>query len=256
MFTSEERARIRADLLERSAQDPHVSGAAITGSAAAEREDAFSDIDLAFGIEPAGALPDVMADWTRYLYQGHHALHHLDVRAGAWIYRVFLLASTLQVDLAFVPAADFRARAATFRLVHGRANPEQHKPPPAPEDMIGLAWLHALHARSSIARRRLWQAEYMISGVRDHTLALACLRHGLPASEGRGLDQLPPEVTAPFQDALVRRIDREDLLRALRTALDQLLVETRAADPQLAESLEPALLELGRSHEIRGSVER
>jgi hypothetical protein len=28
-----------------------------------------------------------------------------------------------------------------------------------------MGWLYALHARSSIARGRVWQAEYMISWV-------------------------------------------------------------------------------------------
>jgi len=254
MFTPEERARIRADLLERSSREPRVSGAAITGSAAAQREDAFSDIDLAFGIEPAGALPDVMADWTRYLYQEHNALHHLDVRSGPWIYRVFLLASTLQVDLAFVPAMEFRARAATFRLVHGIAQPDQHKAPPTPADIIGLGWLYALHARSSIARQRFWQAEYMIRGVRDHALALACIRHGLPSSEGRGLDELPHDVIASFEATLVRRIDRQDLMRAFRTALGRLLDEARALDRELAGRLEPVLRELAQLPSAREST--
>src|ERR671935_220226 len=73
--------------------------------------------------------------------------------------------------------------------------------------LIGYAWLYALHARSSLARGRLWQAEYMVSAMRDQALALACLRHGLPAREGRGIDLLPSEITAPLEEALVRRIE-------------------------------------------------
>jgi hypothetical protein len=54
--------------------------------------------------------------------------------------------------------------------------------PPDAEAIIGMAWLYALHARSCIARRKLWQAEYMISGIRDNALALACLRTAFPQS--------------------------------------------------------------------------
>ena len=39
MFNSEERDRLRSDLLEYAAKDQRITGAAITGSAAAERED-------------------------------------------------------------------------------------------------------------------------------------------------------------------------------------------------------------------------
>lgn len=179
MFTPEERARLRSELLTRVSADGRISGAAITGSGAAEREDRWSDIDLTFGVGEGAEMPDVLSDWTTRMYARHGAVHHVDMKAGAWIYRVFLLASTLQVDLAFVPAAEFRALAATFRLVFGKAEEPRQFPPPLPADIIGMSWLYALHARSCIARRKLWQAEYMISAVRDHALTLACLRHGL-----------------------------------------------------------------------------
>ena len=65
---------------------------------------------------------------------------------------MFLLPDTLQVDLAFVPATEFRALSPTFRLVFGEAGEPRHLPTPSDGDLIGLAWLYALHARSSIAR--------------------------------------------------------------------------------------------------------
>ena len=68
MFTSEERDRLRSDLLEYAAKDQRISGAAITGSAAAAREDRWSDIDLAFGVSDAAELPNVLSDWTAHMY--------------------------------------------------------------------------------------------------------------------------------------------------------------------------------------------
>jgi hypothetical protein len=244
LFTPEQRARLRTRLLDYVASDSRVSGAAITGSAAAEREDRWSDIDLAFGVADFADLQTVLSDWTAYMYEQHLALHHCDVRSGAWIYRVFLLPDTLQVDLAFAPAAEFRALTPTLRLVSGRAMEPSHAPPPAPADIIGLGWLYALHARSSIARRNLWQAEYMISGVRDHALALASIRHDLPANHGRGIDRLPGEVTAPFEGSLVRRLETDELSRAFQVAVDGLLREIQCVDQALAGRLEATLRSL------------
>jgi len=244
MFTPEERARLRSDLLERAAGDHRISGAAITGSAAAEREDLWSDIDLAFGIGDAGELSNVLADWTALMYEQHLAVHHLDVLSGAWIYRVFLLPSTLQVDLAFVPAAEFRPLAPTFRLVSGKAGALKPAPPPQTANLIGLGWLYALHARSSIARRKFWQAEYMISGMRDHALALACVARGLPAAHSRGTDQLPREVTELFEKSFVRQLDYAELSRAFGAVTDGLLIVIRSVDAALAERLQEALRHL------------
>src|SRR5260370_18568364 len=117
MFTPEERTHLRLELLEYAASDCRISGAAITSSGAAEREDRWSDIDLAFGVFDAGELPNVLSDWTARMYDQHLALHHLDVKSGSGIYRGFLLPSTLQFDLAFVCGTEFRALAPTFRLM-------------------------------------------------------------------------------------------------------------------------------------------
>jgi hypothetical protein len=247
MFTAEERAHLRRDLLEYAAGDCRVSGAAITGSGATGQEDRWSDIDLAFGVVDTAELSSVLSDWTACMYDHHSALHHLDVKSGAWIYRVFLLPSTLQVDLAFVSSAEFRALAPTFRLISGCANEPRHAPPPQASDLIGLGWLYALHARSCIARQKLWQAEYMISGMRDHALALACIRHGLPAAHGRGMDQLPDAVTAQFESSLVRQLDIVELFRAFRVVTDGLLSEIRSANSELAGRLQGALTHLTES---------
>lgn len=59
-----------------------------------------------------------------------------------------------------------------------------------------------LHARVSIERSAPLQAEYWITAVRDETLALACLRLGLPAAYAKGSDRLPAEVTRPVQPLL------------------------------------------------------
>src|ERR1700722_14385051 len=127
----------------------------------------------------------------------------------------------------------------------GRMTPDA--PPPQPLHIIGLGWLYALHARSCIARQKLWQAEYMISGIRDHAFVLACIRHGLPAVHGRGIDQLPSGVTAQLESSLVRQLNVVELLRAFRVVVDGLLSEIRSADSELAGRLQEALTYLTES---------
>jgi len=238
MFTIERRALIRSKILERAAQDRRIVGAAITGSGAAGAEDQWSDIDLAFSLADRIELPPLLSEWTTYMYTEFSAIHHLDVPSGAWLYRVFLLPGTLQVDLAFVPTAEFRPLAPTFKLVFGSANEPRPFTPPSAESLIGLGWLHALHARSCIVRARLWQAEYMVTGVRNYALALACVRHGLPAVYGRGTDQLPSEITAKFDLALVQCLNAKELTRAFQVVIDGFIGEVRCADETLADRLQ------------------
>jgi hypothetical protein len=243
MFSAAERESLRSKLVDLARADPRITGGAITGSAAIGNEDRWSDIDLAFGVREASDLEDTLAHFSDRMYRDHHALHHLDVFSGAWIYRVFLLASTLQVDLAFAPAGEFGARAPTFRLTFGAAT-EIPAAAPSAEPLIGWGWLYALHARSSLARGKLWQAEYMICGMRDEVLALTCRRHGLPFKEGRGIDRLPRDVTAPLEGMLVRSLDADELGRAFGLATRALIAEIRFVDSGLASRLEPVLRDL------------
>lgn len=245
MYTAAQRANLREALLQRAQQDTRISGSAVTGSAATGLEDQWSDIDLAFGVATgAEGQARVLSDWTAYMYEQQDAVHHMDIKAGNWIYRVFFLANTLQVDLAFVPAEDFRPLAPTFRLVHGTAGETLTLPSPAPADLIGFGWLYAIHARACIARGKVWQAEYMISAMRDQALSLACLRHNLPAVHGRGFDQLPAEVIACFEPAIVAQLQPAELQRAFASATRAFLQELHYVDAVLAQKLEQPMLRL------------
>ena len=235
---------MRDDLIAAARADERMTGVALTGSASLGREDRWSDIDLAFGVREASEMESVIADWTARMYAQHIALHHVDVRRDAWLYRVFLLSNSLQVDLAFAPQGQFGARAPSFRLLAGTAAETSHVAPPPAEELIAYAWLYGLHVRSAIARGKLWQAEYMVSNVRDYILAAACRRHGLSTAEGRGMDQLPAAVTDPLRGAIVTRLDPQEIVRAFGVAVDCLLDEARHTDAPLAGRLQPVLRDL------------
>jgi predicted nucleotidyltransferase len=244
MFTPEDRTRLRDALIAAARADPRIAAAALTGSAAVNAEDRWSDIDLALSVAADADREQVVADWTKRMYRDGGAVHHLDVHFEETLFRVFLLKSTLQVDLAFWPATEFGAIGPTFQLLFGTANQRPVRPPPAAAGLIGMGWLYALHARSSIERGRAWQAEYMISGLRDQVLALACLRHGVPAVEGRGIDRLPPEATAAVAAGLVRSLDAAELRRAFGVVTEALIAEIKGADAGLAARLAAPLREL------------
>jgi hypothetical protein len=244
MYTPQERERLRTQLLALAREDPRVTGGAITGSATAGREDNYSDIDLAFGVRTPADVLAVLDDRSTWMRERCGAVDQLDLVVGAWVYRVFLLPSTLQVDIACVPEDQFGARAPTFKLVFGRAT-ELPRPASANvHDLIGWAWLYGLHARSAIARGKRWEAEYMVSAVRDQVIALASMRLGLPSAHARSADLLPAEVTAPLEQAIVRDLSTSELVRALRVSVDALLGEIRLVDAALAERLENTLREL------------
>jgi hypothetical protein len=253
MFTRDEREQIRAALVSAAQADPKVTGAAHLGSAAADRLDDWSDIDLALCIPPEGELQEVIAAWTSRLHRNHGAVAHCDVKRGDTLYRVFLLHNTLQVDISFWPAGRFRAMGPKFKLIFGVPNEPQPSAAASTDELIGMAWLYALHVRSSIARHRLLQAEYMLSSMRNQVLALACLRQRLPTREGRGFDDLAEDERSRFAECYPSSLDTEQLHRTLQRTMAALLIEIRLRDSDLAERIEPTLIEIA-SRDSDGSV--
>jgi hypothetical protein len=247
MFSVEDRESLRAELIQMARSDERITGAALIGSAATGAEDRWSDIDLSFGVRSEAEIPAVLQAFTDWLFSNHEVVDTLDSVQSRWLQRVFLMADTLQVDLAFTAANGFRAEGPAFSLLFGKAIEAKPIRPPNPEDVIGRAWLYALRVRSSLAREKPWQAEFMVRGMRDQALILACLRCGLPPSEGRGIDALPMPVRRGFEETLVRSIDRRELVRAFHASTDLLLEEIRLARPALYDLLEQTLRLLGAS---------
>ena len=240
MFSVQERDQVRGRLLELAEADPGVTAAAVTGSLAAGGGDEWSDIDLALAVD--GELADALARWTRLLGDQFGALHHWDLPFGSTVYRVFLLPGALEVDLAFTPAAEFGPRGPAWRTVFGTTVPPVPSAPPRRDELVGHGWHHVLHARACLERDQPWQAEHWISGVRDQVLALACLRLGHPARYAKGADLLPPELTGPLEQTLVRSLEGAELRRALAAATAALAAELERADAALAARLRPVLL--------------
>jgi len=241
VFTSQKREQIREELVAAAQADLRIGGAAHLGSAALGQLDRWSDIDLALCLAPHADLNQVLDDWTTRLYRDHAAVANYDVRHGDILYRVFLLDNTLQVDLSFWPTHELRAVGPKFSLTFGAGGEPISAPVPDANDLIGMAWLYALHVRSSIARSRLLQAEYMLSGMRDNVLALMCKRYGVAAVQGRGLDDLSEKQKARAAECLARSLEPVELKRAFRLTVGALLEEVRCADTGLATKLEGTL---------------
>jgi RimJ/RimL family protein N-acetyltransferase len=240
IFSVSERERVRDRVLELAASDGRIVAGAVVGSLAQGQGDRWSDLDLTFAVAEAIPLINVLEDWTRRLADEFNAAHLLDLESGASIYRVFLLPGCLQLDLSFTPVSQFGAKGPNFKLLFGHAHELPHVQPPAARELFGHAAHHLLRARFCIERGRLWQAEYWISSARDHALRLACRRRGLPASHGRGSDDLPADAREHFASALVTTLKPHELLRALGAITEGLLREAGEVG-ELATRLNPQL---------------
>ncbi|MDP9330691.1 MAG: nucleotidyltransferase domain-containing protein [Actinomycetota bacterium] len=242
MFTIGDRDRVRDRVLELASSDPRVVAGAAVGSLAHDEGDRWSDLDLMFAVADDVAVPDVLESWTETIIGEFGAVRLFDLPSGPIIYRVFLLPDSLELDLSFVPASEFGAGGPRFRLLFGEAADKPYTTSPPADELFGYAVHHALHARTCIERGRYRQAEYWISAVRDHALALACHSRGLDGAYGRDFDRLPAEILGSAEDALVRSFEPRELKRALGSAVDALLRESTEVE-EMAGKVEDQLRE-------------
>jgi hypothetical protein len=247
MFTVFERTALRDWLIDVARVDEHVTAAAVLGSGADDSEDRWSDIDLALRLAP-GQGPQVIADsWAARLGERVRPVGQLDIWSAGALYRVFLLPDTLQVDVSFWPDDQFAAHGPKLRLVFGEANDAVSTPAGPAARVLSMAWLYALHVRSSIARGRAWQAVYMLNGVRDHVVELACLRCGLPSAQGRGADELPLDLRSALEATLPQTTEKGELRRCFGELVRLLVSEAGHVDPRGAQALADVLTELVRT---------
>jgi len=243
MYTINDRNKVHKRILQLAASDTRVVAGAVVGSLALSDGDRWSDLDLTFAVTDDFSMFEVLDDWTRIIFDEFNAAQLFDLPSGPSIYRVFLLPGCLQFDLSFTPASKFGATSPKFKLLFGSAIEKPHIPEPSAQELFGYAVHHALRARFCIERDRVWQAEYWISETRNYALSLACHYRGLPARNGRGFDNLPPDVLNRFKNSLAASLERDELLRALRSVIEGLLSETDEVQ-ELAAKVEPQLHEL------------
>lgn len=108
-----------------------------------------------------------------------------------------------------------------------------------------MAWLYALHVRSSLARGRFLQAEYMLSGMRNHVFELACLRCGVVAKQGRGLDDLPALERGAAAKCVPCSLEATELRRAFQETMEVLVSEIRHVDGEVDSRLSAVLYDIG-----------
>jgi hypothetical protein len=255
VFTVEQRDALRERVLGLADEDDRVVAGAAVGSLAVDDGDRFSDLDLTFGIADHVPVTEVLEDWTGSLTDELGAVRLADLERGPTTYRVFLLPEALQLDLSMTPAAMFRAAGPRFQLLFGETGAGEADASTRPAelfiptptvagDLFGWGVIYALHARACIERGRPWQAEHYVGAVRDHALSLACLRHGLPAAQGRRYDDLPTETLARFEATHVGALEPAPLRAALAASVLALIHEGTGAGLPAANVVAERLADL------------
>ena len=246
MFTPAERSELQAELITRARADPSISGAALVGSVARDAEDEWSDIDLVLQLAPGVDEPSVVKEWTSSIDALGRVADVLDVIAGGVRYRVFLLVSSLQIDVSFWPHDEFRATEPGFRLLFGKANKPTDPVPVNMDRTIGMGWLYAIHARSAVARGRTWQATMMLDELRTSLITLMCIRADVNPWHGRDVDRLPPADLAALVHSRAVGVGGAELELSRQSLTHQFFEEIKLHDPVRAARLESPFEQLCR----------
>ena len=150
-----------------------------------------------------------------------------------------------------------KSTTASFRLVFGEAIQGSEEAPAG----SGLRCSHpGGFTRCTPPRRsrrcRPWQSVWMLEGLRNQMAVLACRRHGLPAHQGRGVDQLPEEMRSALSSTLITSTAGDALRAVFRALIDLLDDEITYLDLDNREELRTTLHELIASIETNADQDR
>jgi predicted nucleotidyltransferase len=231
LFTPAEREETAERLVELLRADDEIAEVALLGSLVTGTADVLSDLDIASRVAPGTSVDDVANRWTERMYELFPVVHHFTVAFGPDRVRGFLLANLLEIDLGFAP--ELRTDVVPT-------------PEPRVEHHAGVGWHDVVHGATALARGRDWRANHYVERIRERTLTMAAERRGLPTSEFKGMDELPPGDVGELGATFVRSVEAVELRRALEAATHAFVAELRRNDPALADRLDGPLHEFLR----------
>ena len=231
LFTPAEREETAERLVELLRADDEIAEVALLGSLVTGDADALSDLDVASRVAPGASVDQVANRWTERMYELFPVVHHFAVEFGPDRVRGFLLANLLEIDLGFSPE---------LRM------DDVPTPEPRAEHHAGIGWHDVVHGATALARGRNWRANHYLERLRERTLTMAAERRSLPASEFKGMDELPSDDVDALGGTFVRSLEPGELRRAFEVATTAFLDELRRNDPELADRLDAPLHEFLR----------
>lgn len=233
VFTAQQRQDVANRLLGAAEESEELIAGAVVGAAAAGALDALTGIDLMFAAAPDLTIGEVRDIWGERMYREFGAIHHTGDDAGV----VYLLPDLLTARTAIVPAARFGPRQGEpFHQVFGQVVPQ-----PAARyrttDLVGPAWLAALHTRAALLRGDGASAARALGDLREALIALAGARTGAPPG------YLEPADRDRIRATETGSRDAGTVAKAFGLAVQLLDAELQAVAPAVADAVALPLLE-------------
>jgi hypothetical protein len=199
------------------------------GSAADGTADRHSDIDLAVVVTADAEVAAVATACTQVVLATLPVFHHFSQSLGQIDFHGFLLESFLEVDIGFAHEGVLEAETAVPR-VDAAAK-------------LDFIWHDVVHAAVALDRGRPRRALWYVARLRDGALELASGRLGSDVRHFKDVDDLPPETLALTDAAIPAGPAAAQIWPALRAATTAIFAEGRKTNPEVADKLEPRLMQ-------------
>ncbi len=246
LCTPKEREQILNSLLDALKKDNRSAGVALVGSGAIGFEDTFSDIDLSVVVESSNNIENVFQYWVTQFKQTLHPIGYFETRyANDNLLWGFLLPNFLEIDMGFLGLGNLVARSERWKVIFdntGRIEEILHRTwenrPPVDirgkylENFNGI-WHYITHVAILVERGQLLRAIHYLNELRDDTVEIIGLRHGLRTRNWRDVDIFPAKVRRKLNETMVTNMEKPEILRALKVTTKLFFEEAEILDKAL-----------------------
>lgn len=246
MFTPSEREKILKHLLTVYKKDDRITGIILVGSGAIGFTDEYSDIDIVAVVDPHYSTQVVFQEWVQRISEELPVIHRFEVSHNEQSFLAgFLLSGCLEIDFGVVSIDELIARKGRWQVLYDRTQELETKlqkswearerdNPQAMGKRLASVWHYIIQAVVSVQRKQLWRALHNLEEIRNRSLRLAGLRHGLVVSHYRQIDELPQNELKAYEQTIAQAVTASEIMRALQVAVQcffrELLVIEQGTD--------------------------
>ena len=228
------------------AEDPHVAGLVLVGSGAVGFADPYSDIDLCVVVNEPDQARHAFDAWGGRFHEMLRVSEQLESVRGEDVFLwVMLLENFLELDVCFLPLTSLSARRERWKVLFDRTDriagimqqswdartePDVRR---VYERIIASIWHYVIHGVVAVQRKQYWRALCELEEIRNQTIELLGLRHGIETKRFRDVDRLAPNALHELEGSIVAELTAERLMAAIRHTTHLFFQEAQWLDQDL-----------------------
>lgn len=248
LFSQRRRLDVLDKLITFFGADHTIEGLVLVGSSTGEDMDQYSGLDLLVVVANGAVFPSVYRKWRNRLREILPLAYEFEGERG--VDRAsysMMLEDYLEINLYFSALKTLVATSKPWKILYDRTPAEDIQLTLEAsfhtenivgharryQDMLMSIWYPVIKCVAAINRGEMWRATYMLEQIRQQTIELASMNHGIDIRNYSEVDQLPEMLLVQLRHTLPTNITTEAIRRALQATVELFFAQAKVFEEEM-----------------------